>query len=129
MAELVALLSAPRRATVSGRLFAVPDLRGHYPVLTVAEGAECVSGTVFAPGPLFGADELAELDAFEGFDPADPIASDYVRDRLHANLADDLTLDADAYLWNRPVAADFIPIAHGDFARSIAESGVRPLPG
>ena len=129
MAELVALLGAPWPASVSGRLFAVPDPRGHYPVMIAAEGDDRVSGTVLAPGPLFAAGELAELDAFEGFDPAEPIASDYVRERLHATLADGLKLGADAYRWNRPVAADFIPIAHGNFARYLAESGARPLPG
>ena len=129
MAEFVALLGAPRPATVSGRLYAVPDPRGHYPVMVAAEGAERVSGTVLSPGPLFGARELAELDAFESFDPADPIASDYVRDRLDATLADGLTLCADAYRWNRTIGADFIPIAHGDFARHLTESGATPLPG
>jgi gamma-glutamylcyclotransferase (GGCT)/AIG2-like uncharacterized protein YtfP len=84
MAELVALLGPPRPATVSGRLFAVPDPRGHYPVMVATAGAERVSGAMLAPGPSFGAVELAELDAFEGFDPADPSGSDYIRAGLHA---------------------------------------------
>ena len=97
--------------------------------MVAAAGAERVSGAVLAPGPLFGSCQLAELDAFEGFDPADPIGSDYVRESLHATLADGLTLGADAYRWNRVIAGDFIPIAHGDFARYLAESGATPLPG
>ena len=129
MAELVALLGAPRPASVSGRLYAVPDPRGHYPVMIAADDAERVNGAVLAPGPMFGCGELAELDAFEGFDPTNPGASDYVRGRFQATLADGLTLSADAYRWNRPVTADFIPIPHGDFARYLAESGARPLPG
>ena len=129
MAELVALLGPPRPATVSGRLFAVPDPRGHYPVMIAAQGAERVSGAVLVPGPQFGAGELAELDAFEGFDPADPAASDYIRDGLHARLADGLTLGAQAYRWNRAIGVDFIPIAHGDFVRYLAESSAQPLPG
>ena len=129
MAELVALLGAPRPATVSGRLYAVRDPRGHYPVMVAARGAERVSGELLAPGPLFGTDELAELDAFEGFDPANPTASDYIRDRLHATFVDGTTLGADAYRWNRPLVGDLIPIAHGDFARYLVESGARPLPG
>ena len=129
MAELVALLGPPRPATVSGRLYAVPDERGHYPVMIAAEGAGRVSGAVLAPGPLFGPAELAELDAFEGFYPADPTASDYLRGRLPATLADGQTLATDAYRWNRPVAADFIPIPHGEFARYLAASGARALRG
>ena len=129
MAELVALLGPPRSASVSGRLFAVPDPRGHYPVMVAAAGTERVSGAVLAPGPLFGSCDLAELDAFEGFDPADPIGSDYVRESLHATLADGLTFGTDAYRWNRAIAADFIPIPHGDFARYLAVSGATPLPG
>jgi gamma-glutamylcyclotransferase (GGCT)/AIG2-like uncharacterized protein YtfP len=129
MAELVALLGPPRPATVSGRLFAVPDPRGHYPVMVATAGAERVSGAMLAPGPSFGAVELAELDAFEGFDPADPSGSDYIRAGLHAMLADGLTLEADAYQWNRIVGVDFIAIPHGDFARYLAEGGATPLPG
>ena len=129
MAELVALLGPPRPATVSGKLYAVPDPRGHFPLMVAAEGTERVSGMVLSPGPLFGAGELAELDAFEGFDPADPNASDYIRDWLHATLADGLTLGVDAYRWNQDIGADFIPIPHGDFARYLAESGALPLPG
>ena len=129
MAELVALLGPPRPATVSGRLFAVPDPRGHYPVMIAAEGAGRVSGSVLTPGSLFGTGELAELDAFEGFDPAEPAASEYVRKKLPATVADGLMLSADAYRWNRAIGTNFIPIPHGDFARYLAESGARALPG
>ena len=34
---------------------------------------------------------------------------------------------ADAYLYNRPIAADFVPIVHGDFARWLRETGNAPL--
>ena len=129
MAEIVALLGSPKPATVSGCLYAVPDPRGHYPVMVATRAAERVNGTVLMPGPQFEASDLAELDAFEGFDPADPIASDYVRKRLPATLADGAVFAADVYRWNRAVGADFIPIPHGDFTRYLAESGARPLPG
>ena len=129
MGELVALLGEALPATVAGRLFAVSDPRGHFPVMLEAAGEERVNGAILVPGPRFGAAELAELDAFEGFDPAHPGQSDYVRKGLSATLGDGRTVSSDAYWWNRPVGADFVPIAHGDFARYLAETGVPPLPG
>lgn len=129
MGELVALLGDAAPATVAGRLFAVPDPRGHFPVMLEAAGNDRVSGAVLVPGPRFGAAELAELDAFEGFDPARPEQSDYVRRGLSATLVDGRTVPADVYWWNRPVGTDFVPIAHGDFARYLAETGLPPLPG
>ena len=129
MAELVALLGDPRPATVAGRLYAVPDARGHYPVMIAGEDGGRVRGIIMQLGAMFGGDALAELDAFEGFDPAAHDSSDYIRHSVRAELADGTPLAADAYWWNRAVAADFIPIAHGDFARYLAESGARTLPG
>ena len=129
MGELVALLGEPRSATTEGRLYAVPDPRGHYPVMVATEGNERVSGAVLIPGPQFGPAELAELDAFEGFEPGKPAGSDYVRRELAAWLPGGRTRAADAYWWNRPIGGDFIPIAHGNFARYLAESGARHLPG
>ena len=129
MGELVARLGEALPATVAGCLFAVPDPRGHFPVMLEAAGESRVSGAVLVPDPRFGAAELAELDAFEGFDPARPGQSDYVRRGLSARLGDGGTVSADAYCWNRPVGANFVPIPHGDFARYLAETGVPPLPG
>ena len=129
MGELVALLGEALPTTVAGRLFAVPDPRGHFPVMLEAAGEDRVSGAVLIRGPRFGAAELAELDAFEGFDPVRPGQSDYVRRSLSATLGDGGTVSADAYWWNRPVGADFVLIAHGDFARYLAETGLPPLPG
>ena len=129
MGELVALLGEAFPATVAGRLFAVPDPRGHFPVMLEAAGEGRVSGAILVPGPRFGAAELAELDAFEGFDPARPGQSDYVRQGLSAALGDGSMVSADGYWWNSPVGADFVPIAHGDFARYLAETGLPPLPG
>ena len=72
MAELIALLGAARPATVPGQLYAVPDARGHYPVMVAAAGEERVHGAILIRGSRFAATKLAELDAFEGFDPGDP---------------------------------------------------------
>ena len=129
MAGLIALLGQARPATISGKLYAVPDPRGHYPVMIAAGAGERVHGTVLIPGPRFGAAELAEFDAFEGFEPGNPDGSDYLRRTLVATSSDGSAVDADAYHWNRAVGGDSILIAHGDFARYLAESGARPLPG
>ena len=129
MAGLIALLEQDRPATVSGKLYAAPDPRGHFPRMIAATAGERVHGTVLTPGPRFGAAELAEFDAFEGFKPGNPAGSDYLRRTLVATLSDGSAVDADAYCWNRAVGGDSILIAHGDFARYLAESGAHPLPG
>ena len=129
MAGLIALLDQGRPATVSGKLFAAPDPRGHFPMMIAADAGEQVHGMVLTPGPRFGTAELAEFDAFEGFKPGNPDGSDYLRRTLVATLSDGSAVDADAYRWNRAVGGGSILIAHGDFARYLAESGARPLPG
>ena len=129
MAGLIGLLSHARPATVSGKLYVVPDPRGHYPIMIAAGAGERVHGMVLTPGPRFGVAELAEFDAFEGFDPRNPDGSDYVRRTLVVKLSDGSAIDADAYRWNRAIGGDCFSIAHGDFARYLAESGANPLPG
>ena len=129
MAGLIALLSHARPATVSGKLYVVPDPRGHYPVMIAASAGERVHGMVLTPGPRFGVAELAEFDAFERFDPSYPERSDYLRLTLVATLSDGSAANADAYRWNRAIGNNCFPIAHGDFARYLAESEVNPLPG
>ena len=129
MAGLIALLGQDRPATVSGKLYAVPDPRGHFPVMIAATAGEQVHGTVLTPGPRFGSAELAEFDAFEGFKPNDPDKSEYRRLTLVATLPDGSATNADVYRWNRAIGGEFIPIIHGDFARYLAETGNRPLPG
>ena len=129
MAELIGLLGNARPATVSGKLYVVPDPRGHHPAMIAASAGDRVHGTVLTPGPRFGMAELAEFDAFEGFDPVNCDGSDYVRLTLVATLSDGSAANADAYRWNRAVGGDCFPIAHGDFARYLADSGASPLPG
>ena len=119
MAELVALLGPGVPASVAGNLFAVADEGGHYPVMVAGPGR--VHGTLMAPGPRFGPAELAELDRFEG--------SDYARVPILARTGDGSEHPADAYLWTGALAPGLVPIAHGDFARYLAESGAAPLPG
>jgi gamma-glutamylcyclotransferase (GGCT)/AIG2-like uncharacterized protein YtfP len=118
MAELVALLEPGLAATVEGQLFAIADPEGHHPAMIAGEGA--VHGRLHRLGARFGAAELAEMDAYEG--------SDYARQLVEARLGEGTQVSAEAYVWTGPTA-DLTPIAHGDFARYLSESGAPPLPG
>ncbi|MDP3675210.1 MAG: gamma-glutamylcyclotransferase family protein [Novosphingobium sp.] len=129
MAELVGLLDAGVPATVRGSLYAVPDPRGHYPVLVADPAGPMVKGRLHRSGPDFGEAELAEMDAFEGFFPGDPARSDYLRRGLTATLPDGREVNCEAYVWNRAIAGSFVPIHDGDFASYLGVSGAGALPG
>jgi gamma-glutamylcyclotransferase (GGCT)/AIG2-like uncharacterized protein YtfP len=77
-----------------------------------------------APGRVVGAvfrlpereDVLGELDAYEGFDPADPPGSLFLRLPAEVDLADGRRLACWVYVYNRdPGPAPLIP--HGDYLR------------
>jgi gamma-glutamylcyclotransferase (GGCT)/AIG2-like uncharacterized protein YtfP len=104
---------------VAGALFAIPDPLGWYPALLPGDEAVhggLVHGSLHAPGPDFAAQDLAAIDAFEDFDPADPAASLYCRLALPVSLADGGTALAQVYRYNRPLPSDALAIAGGDFA-------------
>lgn len=63
---------------VPGVLYAIPDPDGWYPALLTGEGT--VMGRLYQAGADFGAAELAVLDAYEDFDPADRDGSLYLRE-------------------------------------------------
>lgn len=105
-------LGPGRAATTSGALFALPDLQGWYPALVPGEGM--VSGAVHDVGRI----DLAAVDAFEG--------SDYTRRPISVQVAGE-TITAHAYLWTAPLPAGAPRIAHGDFARWLAETGHVPF--
>jgi gamma-glutamylcyclotransferase (GGCT)/AIG2-like uncharacterized protein YtfP len=119
--ELLAGIGPGRPATTGGRLYAVPDVRGAYPVLV--PGAGVVHGMVHEAGGV----DLDALDRFEGVDPHEPSAGEYRRESREADVAGEGRVMADAYLYNRTIAADFVPIHHGDFARWLRETGTRPF--
>jgi len=53
---------------------------------------------------------LPKLDAYEGFDPASPASSEYIRERQTVKLADGRTLDCWFYGYNwKPDASKAIP--------------------
>lgn len=90
------------RCVVKGRLF---DL-GPYPAFLNGEGL--VHGELFEPGD---ATILADLDAFEEFDPGDTTASLYLRERIAVVGSPH---EAFVYRYNRPVYGSR-EIASGDW--------------
>lgn len=105
-----------RAATTSGALFAIADPQGWYPALRHGQGP----GWTEVVGTLHDARgvDLAAVDAFEG--------ADYARRPIPVRCAGE-TLGAEAYLWAAPLPPGAPPIAHGDFARWLAETGHAPF--
>ncbi|WP_162290990.1 gamma-glutamylcyclotransferase family protein [Erythrobacter colymbi] len=103
-----------RAATATGALFAIPDPHGGYPALVPGEGT--VTGAVHACAGV----DLAAVDAFEG--------ADYTRRPIPVRCGGE-TIMAEAYLWAAPLPPQAEPVAHGDFARWLAETGRSPYAG
>jgi gamma-glutamylcyclotransferase (GGCT)/AIG2-like uncharacterized protein YtfP len=106
-------------AQVAGALYAIPDPGGWYPALL--SGGGVVHGRLYEVLAGFGAADLAALDAYEDYDPANPASSLYLRIAL-AN-------GAYAYRFNHPLPAAARPIPSGDFATWIAAEGLMPFGG
>jgi gamma-glutamylcyclotransferase (GGCT)/AIG2-like uncharacterized protein YtfP len=115
IAGMLAGLGAGRRASITGRLMAVTDPRGAYPVLL--PGQDQVWGMVHEAGSV----DLPRLNAFEG--------NEYRRASVNAQCEDGTVLEAQAYLYQVRVRPGFVAIPHGDFARWIEETGTAPLAG
>ena len=79
----------------------------------------------YAARPQFSADDLARIDAYEDFDPANPEASLYIRRSISLVEGG----EAQAYVWNRPLPDGARPIGHGDFRRWLADQGLRQFTG
>lgn len=107
-----------------GALYAVGEAEGWYPLLL--SGAGTVHGRLYEIAPGFGEADLAALDAYEDFDPADPAGSLYVRATIVVTDADGAFHQAQAYNFNRPLPPGAQAIADGDFAAWIARKGLRP---
>ena len=107
-------------ASTQGALYAVPDPQGWYPalVLTQARFASNVAGTIYDAGAV----DLAAIDAFEG--------PQYSRQSIPVDGWDGYgeTL-ADAYVWNGDLPEGAVPIAGGNFAEWLAETGCKAFSG
>lgn len=108
-------------ATTRGTLHAIPDPNGWYPALTPGEGI--VHGVSHEAGAV----DIAAIDAFEGTDyERVEIVCEWVPSPANAPVVQSR---ADVYMWVAPMPEDAQPIAHGDFARWLADTGNAPLSG
>ena len=99
------------RGTIRGRLF---DL-GEYPGAILTRNGPMIQGMIFeVPNDP---EVLHRIDEFEGFDPARPKSSLFVRKRRHAQLQDGKKVFCWVYAYNRPVK-DARPVATGDYSKS-----------
>jgi len=119
-----ALLRDLGPATARGALYAVGEAEGWYPVLL--SGAGAVHGRLYEAAPGFGETDLAALDAYEDFDPADPAGSLYIRAAIVVTDSNDAFREAQAYSFNRPLPPGAQAIADGDFTAWIAREGLPP---
>ena len=108
-------------AAARGRLYAVSDGRGHYPALLPGHGV--VHGMLYETLPAFSRHDLAEMDAYEEYDPRRHASSLYHRRPIAIRVADAQTVRAQAYVYRRalPMAAKLI--ADGDFRAWLARTG------
>ena len=117
------LLEPVGPATVRGALFAIPDALGWFPALIAGDGL--VHGKIYAAREGFGPAELARMDGYEDFDPANPAASLYIRQELP--LTGGRT--AQVYVWNRSLPDGAERIASGDFRQWLTNRGAPQFRG
>lgn len=116
--SVLARMTAPRRTWVRGRLFAVRERAGWYPVLVPGRGH--VFGFMHRAAKGFSHATLRQMDAWEAFDPRAPHRSDYVRRPVRTGTG----LVAQVYCWNRPVGVRMRPVPGGDFAAFVGKRGL-----
>lgn len=103
LADVVARFTLLGDATLCGRLYALDAYPG---VVCDPADETLVHGRVFdiaAQEPAHFDDDLARLDAYEGFLHDDPSGSLFVRVRCDVRM-NDARMDAWAYLYNRDVS-------------------------
>ena len=99
------------RGTIRGRLF---DL-GDYPGAILTRSGPMIQGMIFeVPNDP---EVLHRLDEFEGFDPAKPKSSLFVRKRRRAQMQDGTKIFCWVYAYNGSVK-DAQPVATGDYSKS-----------
>ncbi len=105
-------LGAP--ATAQGALYAIPHADGWFPALipTQARFATIVYGTIYEASEV----DIAAIDAFEG--------ADYARQAISVDGWDGYgDTQADAYVWTAELPDGAEPIASGNFAEWLKETG------
>ena len=118
VAELVAGLGPGMAAFTTGQLYAVTERGGWHPAMVYDPSGAPVRGQLFDGGGV----DIAALDAFE------LEGIDYDRRAIAVRPEGGHWTSAEAYCWRRPVEG-LEPIAHGDFARWLQETGNPVLRG
>ncbi len=116
--DFLAGLGLGSPATTTGALYAIPEGSAWYPALipTQARFSTIVHGTLHEAGGV----DIAAIDAFEG--------ADYTRQPIEVDGWDGYgETRAEAYVWSADLPEGAVPIAHGDFAAWLKETGNRPL--
>lgn len=114
-------------ARAAGALWAIPDPLGWFPALVEGEGT--VRGMVYEARSDFAAADLAAMDAYEDFDPADPDGSLYLRRALPVAVDGEAPAQAHVYLWNRPLPEGARSIPGGNFRGWLAGEGLTQFTG
>ena len=120
---LHAKLAGAQRACVRGRLHAIPLDDGWYPGFVADPTGGRVSGYLYETLPTFTPADLARMDDYEGYDPRDPEAGDYVRETIPVELEVGQSLVAEVYAHRSTLPAHSEPILGGDFAAWLAATG------
>ncbi|MCB2046746.1 MAG: gamma-glutamylcyclotransferase [Novosphingobium sp.] len=109
-------------ATMRGRLYAVREASGWYPVLVPGQGT--VHGALYETRPDFTQADLAMLDGWEDFDPRRPGRSLYVRRLLPVDAQPGRDEAAHAYVYNRTLPRSARRIASGNFNCWLTHTGL-----
>jgi len=118
-------------ARARGALYAIADPQGWFPAMVEhAPGQdEAVHGMIYETAPGFGPEDLVLMDSYEDCDPLAPEASLYLRREIAVTMADGSALNAQAYVWNRPLPADARRIDGGDFRCWLSDQGLTAFGG
>ena len=110
-----------------GRLYALADPHGWYPVLVPGRGE--VRGMIYEAMYGFARQDLAAMDAYEDCDPARPLQSLYLRKPVPVRAGGQSGGEAYAYIYNLPLMRGALRIGGGNFARWLERRGGKAFAG
>lgn len=121
--DLLEGIGPGRPATTDGRIYAVPDVRGAYPVFV--HGAGTVRGVVYEVGDV----DIEGLDKFEAVNHEMPALGQFRRETITVTTEDGEQLEAQAYVFNQGIGPEFQPVESGDFSVWLEEKGAKTFAG
>lgn len=111
--RILPLMSLGETGIVQGKLLAVRDPRGWYPLLVHGRGQ--VLGRLYRAGPRFSERAIHLMDAYERYDPRAPARSEYVRKSISVRRAGSRIVRAEAYIARCALRSGMPVIASGSF--------------